>query len=183
MSSANAFNLVLSNVFSLSRGGRHKIINSLPNPVVQQWIQRCLRMSYTSKMTCLIWTQHTPYFGGDCSIRAKKVALEKMAIIDTFGPVLTLYHTIPTFNDPGNEAFWKHCRKRRKCWWPAFSPFPTMFSTLPKRNFNFSVAFILLSARSFNLDQSKNLSFGKELTNGRCICYMLDDHRWMNRTR
>ena len=30
-----------------------------------------------------------PYFGGDCSIRAKKVALEKMAIIDTFGPVLT----------------------------------------------------------------------------------------------
>ena len=22
----------------------------------------------------------------------------------------------------------KHCRKRRKCWFPAFSPFPTMFS-------------------------------------------------------
>ena len=22
----------------------------------------------------------------------------------------------------------KHCRKRRKCWWPAFSPFPTVFS-------------------------------------------------------
>ena len=22
----------------------------------------------------------------------------------------------------------KHCGKRRKCWWPAFSPFPTMFS-------------------------------------------------------
>ena len=22
----------------------------------------------------------------------------------------------------------KHCRKRRKCWLPAFSPFPTMFS-------------------------------------------------------
>ena len=23
---------------------------------------------------------------------------------------------------------WKHCGKRRKCWLPAFSPFPTMFS-------------------------------------------------------
>ena len=22
----------------------------------------------------------------------------------------------------------KHCRKRRKCWLPAFSPFPTVFS-------------------------------------------------------
>ena len=23
----------------------------------------------------------------------------------------------------------KHCMKRRKCWLPAFSPFPTIFST------------------------------------------------------
>ena len=28
----------------------------------------------------------------------------------------TVYHTVPTFNDPGKEAFWKHCQKRRKCW-------------------------------------------------------------------
>ena len=38
-----------------------------------------------------------------------------------------------------------------------------MFSTLPKTNFNFSVTFILSSAIAFNLDQSKNLPFGKEL--------------------
>ena len=38
-----------------------------------------------------------------------------------------------------------------------------MFSTLPKTNFNFSVTFILLSASAFNLDQSKNLLYGKEL--------------------
>ena len=31
-------------------------------------------------------------------------------------PCLTLYHTIPTFNDPSKEPFWKHCEKRRKCW-------------------------------------------------------------------
>ena len=32
---------------------------------------------------------------------------------------------------PGPACFGKgrkHCRKRRKCWLPAFSPFPTMFS-------------------------------------------------------
>ena len=46
---------------------------------------------------------------------------------------LTLYHTILTFNDPKEEGFGKHCEKRRKCWQPAFSPFPTVFSTLSKR--------------------------------------------------
>ena len=29
------------------------------------------------------------------------------------GKGLTLYHTIPNFNQ---EGFGKHCRKRRKCW-------------------------------------------------------------------
>ena len=38
-----------------------------------------------------------------------------------------------------------------------------MFSILHKTNFKFSVMFILLSAYAFNLDQSKILSFGKEL--------------------
>ena len=31
--------------------------------------------------------------------------------------------------------------KMRKCCYPAFSPFPTKFSRLPKTNFNFSVTF------------------------------------------
>ena len=54
-----------------------------------------------------------------------------------------------------------------------FSPFPTMFSTLSKTNINFSVTFILSSAKAFNLDQSEILSFGKEFnlyhTNGNNI--------------
>ena len=29
---------------------------------------------------------------------------------------LTVYHTIPIFNDPEEEKFLKHCGKRRKCW-------------------------------------------------------------------
>ena len=38
-----------------------------------------------------------------------------------------------------------------------------MFSTLSKTNFSFSVTFTLSSANAVNLDQSKILSFGKEL--------------------
>ena len=58
---------------------------------------------------------------------------------------LTLYQTIPTFNDS------------------AFSPFPTMFSTHLKKNFCVSVTFIVSSANALNLDQSINLSSGKGL--------------------
>ena len=48
----------------------------------------------------------------------------------------------------------------------------TMFSTLPKANFNFWVTFELLSEKAFNLDQSK--IFGKELTSTsvmRKVCF------------
>ena len=45
----------------------------------------------------------------------------------------------------------------------AFSPFPTMFSTLPNTNFNFSVTFILSSANVFNLYKSIILSSSKVL--------------------
>ena len=47
----------------------------------------------------------------------------------------------------------------------AVSPFPTMFSTLSKPNFNFSHTFILSSADAFNLDHSKKLSLSKEFYN------------------
>ena len=45
-----------------------------------------------------------------------------------------------------------------------FLLFPTLFPTLPQTIFNFPVTFILSSASAFNLDQSKNLLFGKGLT-------------------
>ena len=38
-----------------------------------------------------------------------------------------------------------------------------MLSSLPKTNFNSLVTFILSSANALSLDQSKILSFGKEL--------------------
>ena len=79
--------------------------------------------------------------------------------------MLTLYHTIPTFNDPKEEAFGKHCGKRRKCWQPAFSSFPTVFSNLLQREIVILAILHLSSANAFNLVMSKKLSFGKELNN------------------
>ena len=29
---------------------------------------------------------------------------------------LILCHTLPTFNDPKEDGFGKHCGKKRKCW-------------------------------------------------------------------
>ena len=44
-----------------------------------------------------------------------------------------------------------------------------MFSILPISNFKFLESFILSSADAFNLDQSRILSFGKELSNYKTI--------------
>ena len=34
---------------------------------------------------------------------------------------------IKNFKNHVYKVFWKHCWKRRKCWQPAFPPFPMMF--------------------------------------------------------
>ena len=82
------------------------------------------------------------------------------------------YHTIPTFDAPEKEAYRKHCGKRRKCWLPAFSSFPAMFSTLHKTNFKFSVTLILSSAIPFNFDKPKLLSFGNGLNLQQIILFL-----------
>ena len=69
------------------------------------------------------------------------------------------------------KKLFEHCGKRRKCWLPAFSPFPTMFSTLPRTNFNISFTFILSLANPLNLDRSKILLFGTEYFFGVCKCF------------
>ena len=38
------------------------------------------------------------------------------------------------------------------------------FYTYPKKSFSFYVTFILSSANAFNVDQSENMSFSKELS-------------------
>ena len=40
---------------------------------------------------------------------------------------LNPYHIIPWFKHLAEETFGKHCGKRRKCWYPVSSPFPSMF--------------------------------------------------------
>ena len=81
----------------------------------------------------------------------------------SFEIALTLYHTIPPFNDPKQEGFGKHCGKRRKCWQPAFSPFPTAFSTPSKREIVHLATFNLLSANAFNLVTSEFFLYGRGL--------------------
>ena len=51
-----------------------------------------------------------------------------------------------------------------------FLLFPTMISTVPSTNFNFSLTFVLLAASTLNLGDSKILLFGKELIYNTCIC-------------
>ena len=46
----------------------------------------------------------------------KGLASQGRQMVSLCGKGLTLYHTIPTFNDPKEESFGKHCWKRRKCW-------------------------------------------------------------------
>ena len=49
--------------------------------------------------------------------------------------------------------------------WAAFSPFPAMFSSLPKTNFNFSVTFIMSSltlSKTTILDSSKLKEFAED---------------------
>ena len=79
-------------------------------------------------------------------------------------PCLTLYHTIPTFDNPKENEFGQRCGKRRKCLQPAFSPSPTMFSTLLKKEIVILAMLNLSSANAFNLVTSEILSFGKGLT-------------------
>ena len=57
-------------------------------------------------------------------------AYQRQIIIMIGAASRTPCHPILCFNNPEKEAFRKHCGKRRKCWLPAFSHFPTMFSTL-----------------------------------------------------
>ena len=78
--------------------------------------------------------------------------------------VLTLYHTIQIFNNPQGRRLWKTLWEKEKMLVTRFSPFPTMFSTLSKREIIILATSNFTSANAFNFVQSKILSFGKELT-------------------
>ena len=55
----------------------------------------------------------------------------------------------------------KGLREKEELLVTSISSFPTVFSTILKTNFNFSVTFILSSTSAFNLDQSEKSLFGK----------------------
>ena len=76
----------------------------------------------------------------------------------------------PDFLYP-EEGRGKHCGKRRKCWQPAFSPFPTVFSTLSQRVIVIFATFNLSSANCFQFGHIQILSFGKELMHLHDVSY------------
>ena len=65
----------------------------------------------------------------------------------------------------GKKPFEKTVEKGENAGNPAFSCFPTVFSTLTKTKIIVFSTSILSSANAFNLDQSKILSFAKKLKN------------------
>ena len=46
---------------------------------------------------------------------------------------ITLYRTMPIFNDSGKQAFLKHSGKRRNCCYTAFLLFPQYFLPYPRK--------------------------------------------------
>ena len=97
----------------------------------------------------------SPAFSLFSTMSSKAFPLRGRRNFGLFVAQLTLYHTIPTFNNPIEEGFGKHCGKRKKCWLLAFFLFPPVFSTLSRREITILATFNLSSANSFNLVQSK----------------------------
>ena len=57
---------------------------------------------------------HTPNWHCDNYVSLTASSLDNEKSLHTTNE--TFYHTIASFNNHKKEAFWKHCRKRRKCW-------------------------------------------------------------------
>ena len=81
--------------------------------------------------------------------------------------ILAIFHNLILSQiSPGLQlsavyVFWKHCGKRRNCLLQAISPFPTLFSTRLENFLPLSSNLKLLSANSFNLEESKIYRLGK----------------------
>ena len=100
-----------------------------------------------------------------CFQNAFSSGVSKVAIVWKGYQRLTLSHTIPTFIDPEKKNPYKNIvRKGENAGNQHFLPFPTMFSTDPKKNVCCEDTFILSSGNASNFDKSENLLFGKELT-------------------
>ena len=73
-----------------------------------------------------------------------------------------------------NEPLENIVEKGENAGYQHFLLFPQCFLRFPKQNFNFSVPLLLSSANALNLDQAKNLSFGKELITREFIVILLN---------
>ena len=81
-------------------------------------------------------------------------------VLQTIITNLTLSKRSPDFYMSTVEVVWKHCRKKRNCWYRAISPIPTVLST-HLDNSIFSSNLKLLPATYINLEESKICRLGK----------------------
>ena len=77
-----------------------------------------------------------------------------------FTNTLTLYHTIPTFDDPGNYPFENNVGKGENAGNHHFLLLPSCFLTSKKQISVSESDLFLLSANACNSDKSKILLFG-----------------------
>ena len=76
---------------------------------------------------------------------------------------LTLYHTVPTFNDSEKEVFRKHCGKRRKMLVTSIFSFSHNVFELIKNRSHYSNNILFVVRKCFEIAQVQKLSFGKEV--------------------
>ena len=98
----------------------------------------------------------------------------RLTLVETFcrSMHLTLYHTIPTFNDPEKETFRKHCGKRRNAGNQHFLLFPQCFLPIKKEFLGFSYIYFVICncfyfgpCKCFHFGQCKCFHFGP------CKCF------------
>ena len=94
---------------------------------------------------------------------------------------LTLYHTISTFNDLEKK---KEKESLLKTLWEKEKMLVTSISSLshnvfyPSQEEFLFLIYLYFVVNAFNLDQSKNLSFDKELNSGLLVYSLPHDHEF-----
>ena len=93
---------------------------------------------------------------------------------------LTLYHTIPTFNDPGVKAFCKYYGKRRKMLVTSSFSFShdVLYPSRGRIQFSITYTSTLLSVSPSNLDLSKIMMFGKRLMHSQNVGWLVGWLHW-----
>ena len=96
-----------------------------------------------------------------CSVVKKGQNKIYCVYLGRLNTTLTIYNTIPTFNDPEEKAFENIVGKEENAGNQHFLLFPQCFLSHPEQILPFGSPLICRLQNALNLDWSKILSFGK----------------------